>query len=257
MIEADLESDHIPLKFTRVASSAVPFRVSRAEIDNDMCAQLDAKTRRARVTSSVVILAAISAGILEVTGQQPAVAQVVHDLRRGCFFDTAGQFADYVFVRLPHDVTPFQGAYLQALFQSLELAIDYALPSEYFTSKTRLPWCHERRARGFQCCDIILNYFSANKSPTRVAKLRRDGGAGDRPHTPRHVRFRPYELNFRNEFKENFTGVILETIAIRHGGLDIRLKWACDFVPESKQRAMEDAIIGSMLRYIGTSGPDT
>ena len=253
MIETGLGSARNSLEFGRSGAAAAPFRVSSLQLGSDQCALLDAKTRHARITSPVIMLAAISAGLLEATGRQPAVAQVVHDLRRGRFFETAGQFADYIFVRLPDEVPHFQDAYLEALRQSLELAIDYALPSEYFAAKTRLPWCRERRANGLQCCEIVLNYFSANKSPSRLSTAGHDAGAGE---VASRIPFRPYELDFRTEFSENFTGVILEAIAIRfRESLDIRLKWACGVVPEPRQRAVEDAIIRSLLSYVSTPGP--
>lgn len=254
MVETGLGSARNSLQLGQAAgASAVPFRISSLLLGNDQCALLDAKTRHARITSPVIMLAAISAGLLEVTGRQPAVAQVVHDLRRDPFFDTAGQFADYILVRLPDEIPHFTDAYLEALCRNLELAIDYALPSEYFAAKTRLPWCHERRANGLQCCDIVLNYFSANKSPSRTPAAGRNGGAGG---VAKRIPFRPYELGFRGEFSENFAGVILEAIAIRFKeSLDIRLKWAGGVVPEPRQRAIEDAIIRSLLSYARISGP--
>jgi hypothetical protein len=251
-IETSLGSVRTLLEFDRTFSPRTPFRVSSVRLVNDQCVMLDRKTRRARITTPVLILAAMSAGILAATGQRPFVAQLVHDLRRDPFFDTAGQFADYVFVPLPDGSLPLGDAYLETLCNSLERAMDYAVPSEYFASNTRLDWCRERYANGFQCCDIVLNYFSANKSPARDVEL---GPSGRAKKIARRLPFSPYELSYRNESVENFTGVILEVIAIRFNeSLDIRFKWACEMVPESKQRDMEDAIIYSLLNYGDTSG---
>jgi catechol 2,3-dioxygenase-like lactoylglutathione lyase family enzyme len=250
-IDASLGSAGALLEFDRPFSQGAPFRVSSLRFGDDQCVRLDGKTRQARITAPTLILAAISVGILTVTGQRPSVAQIVHDLRRDRFFETVGQFADYVFVRLPDGIPVLQDAYLAALCHSLERAMDYALPSEYFASNTRLDWCRERYANGFQCSDIILNYFSASKSPARAPVSRSNRHAGE---VAQRLPFRPYELYYRNESVENFTGVILEVVAIRFNeSLDIRFKWACDVVPESKQRDMEEGIISSLLSYVGPS----
>jgi condensation domain-containing protein len=221
----------------------VKIETASIDIDRDRCAGLDSKAAQLRLPAVVVILAAVHAGLLGVTGRAPSLACLVHDLRRGKFAQTVGQFSDLILVKFPRESTHFTDGYLRSLFRNLLFSVEHAIPSEYFASHTRMAWGRSRHAMGWHNGELLLNY-AVNRA------------AGDpkyahiKVNAPGAPLFQPYALDFRMQPETRYHGVTCDVLA-RHtqSRLRLHLKWAAGLMPDETRAAVERGIVRSLDRY--------
>lgn len=234
----------VPVGYARDRNN-VRIETRDIDIDQDLSSRLARRASQLGVSAVAILLAAVHAGFLATTGSAPSLVYLAHDLRRGRFTNTVGQFADFVAVRFPDGKAHFTDDYLRALFRNVLFSIQHALPSEYFSSRTRIAWIRSRYAAGFHNAEIVVNY-SANMNTDNVqyAHIKLDNSDASV--------FRPYALDFRKYPDVKYHGTTCDIWAAHSNqALRLRVKWAIGIITNEMSWDLGRAIVSNLERYAG------